>query len=850
MNTELYFPREGKSYPLTTEKAFERTVKKLSDIDVTILFKTEVNLTKESIAQALRETTNGSEQIDLVVIADAVNTTEKDVAQALAADFGIDGKLRPLEVTIQPDTDNKDENEADDNDNVTAKGSLKIDTASEPEPKPVKEEPKEQEEQKTFTVFTTEYKNTLVMLLPVSEFSGIDYSEMLYAAASSVVQPKQKDAFWKRFIPCSGDGPFDVVRKVILLLAICTFIVSSCMLVNILVVEPAKNDSTNNSIKDMLVSVDEQASDVEKKKPVDGSEGTLVDFSNLIAENEDTVGWVTVPNTMIDYVVVQPPESDPEYYLYRDFYGNSSKYGTVFLDYRSKLDSKNMILHGHHMQDGRMFANLKYFEDLSFYKKAPELTYNTIYERGKWKIISIFKTNTLEYQGDFFNYLRGDFQNDYDFLNFVYQLRERSIIDCPVTVNENDTLVSLSTCAYDFESFRFVVVARKVRDGEEDGVDVSKAKLNPDTLYPDIWYSYYGGTKPNVTSFQEAFNNKEIDWYDGARRDWSDKDDKELNKTLEEGKSKALKELKKFIKGRNYSEENSTAVWEIYDQYKALIKKAKSGSEVNEIYRNALVSIRAIQTISEAENSTQESNRLVSEAEVTAKKASSKVELHNSIAGNSYRSEQMDQVEKLFDEYNKKIDKAESVEEIESIKKEGIAKLAKIKTSDEIKAEEASKKAQESSRKAEEASRKAEEASRKQKEKEEASRAAKELKAAKKAAINEINNYVNLNDYAMAQQSTIRSLISTYTAKIRDASSISEVGEYKNSCEKQLSKVRKESELPKPESSTVISEEPVESSELPSEEPVESSEVTSEEPSENPGEPEDEPESPQGEEGE
>ena len=66
MNTELYFPREGGSFPQTTEKAFESTVKKLSDMDITILFKTEVNLNKESITQALKETTSGSEKIDVV----------------------------------------------------------------------------------------------------------------------------------------------------------------------------------------------------------------------------------------------------------------------------------------------------------------------------------------------------------------------------------------------------------------------------------------------------------------------------------------------------------------------------------------------------------------------------------------------------------------------------------------------------------------------------------------------------------------------------------------------------------------------------------------------------------------
>lgn len=792
MNTELYFPREGKSFAQTSEKAFEKTVKELSEIDVSILFKTEVNLSRESIQQALKETTTGSEKIDLIFIADALKSSDKKEANEIAASLGIEGKLTPFEASLKKSEETKKEAKKEEEKKSASSGALKLESTEEEKEEenentaPVQDQAEadeassvEAETEKTekkgpesFTAYCTEYNNTLIVLLPTEEATGMDFSTMLFAAASSTINPKQKNSFWKRFIPCSGDSAFDVVRKVILLLAICTFIVSSCMLVNILVLEPTQNDSTNNSIRDLLVSTDEEESGAVVKKTVDGSEGTLVDFTNLLAENSDTIGWVTVPNTLIDYVVVAPPESDPEYYLYRDFYGNGSKYGTVFLDYRSRVDSKNMILHGHHMQDGRMFANLKYYEDIDFYKKTPIFTYNTIYEKAKWEIISIFKTNTLDYQGDFFNYLRGDFQNDYDFLNFIYQVRERSIIDTPVKVNEYDTIVTLSTCAYDFESFRFVVVARKVRDGEKAEVDVSKAAHNPDPLYPDIWYNTYGGTKPEVTSFQDAFNHKKIDWYDGKRDDWSEKDDKELNKTLDEGKEKALEELTKFVEGRTYSDSNKEKVDEILKQYTEMINKATSGSEVNEIYRNALVSIRAVQTISEAEASDLEKSRLESETLLENKKASAKVELHNSIAGNTYRTTQMDAVEKIFKGYNSKIDKAKTVEEVESLKKEGISLLAKIETADEMTKEESERKEEEASKKAKEASDKkaAEEAS-----KAEASKAAAELKEHRNQAVNEIQNYGNLDNYDSAGRAKVNGIRTVYSGKIKSAMSISEI---------------------------------------------------------------------------
>lgn len=837
MYTELYFPRDGKSFSKTTDKDFEGTVKQLSELDINIIYKTEVNLTKESISQALKETSSGEDLIDLIMIADAVKEDDIEKARALLEELGISGgKVKRLEVAQKNENSTKP-NEKKRNTIVIeeapgikiespAKPALTLDKGDEPDPvfagDTAEIETKEADVQNKNIIyaFSVEYNKKLIILLPTEEAVGADFSTILCSISNAVMHPKQKSAFWKRFIPCSGDSPFDVVRKVILLLAICTFIVSSYMLINILIIEPAFNDRTNNSIKDMLVSTDDGSGNNPNKKPIDGSQGILLDFSNLYAENPDTIGWITVPNTVIDYVVVKPQEDkDPEYYLYRDFYGNDTKYGTIFMDYRSKLDSKNLILHGHHMQDGRMFANLKNFEDLDFYKSTPTFTFNTIYEKSEWKIISIFKTNTLDYQGDFFNYLRGSFQNDYDFLNFVYQIRERSIIDCPVSVNENDTLVTLSTCAYDFEEFRFVVVARKVRDGEDTSVDVSKAAKNPDTLYPDIWYNYNGGTKPEVTTFQDAFNNKKISWYDGNRTNWSENDDKDLTKTLDEGKKNAVDLLNKYISSRKFDETDKAAIDNLLKQYIELINSASSGQEVNELYDNALNDFKKFKTISEKE----ESDKLASAQEVTSKKASAKVELHNSIAGNSYRNEQMEQVNKLFDEYNKKIDAAKTVEDIEKIKKEGIDKLSKIKTNDELTKEEESKKAEESqkaeesrlaeeSRKAEESSkaeeaRKAEEeAARKAEEarlaEEEASRKAEEarlaeekLKKARENAITQIEIYAQSNEYYPDQQSEIDSILSKYTAVINGSDDENTINDNVNHAKTDLSKVKTKEQI-------------------------------------------------------
>ena len=322
---------------------------------------------------------------------------------------------------------------------------------------------------------------------------------------------------------------------------------------------------------------------------------TLLDFSKLIETNPDTVGWIKVPNSVIDYVVVKPPEDDPEYYVKRDFYGDQSNYGTIFLDSRSQLDSKNIILHGHNMQDGRMFSSLKNYLDLGFYKTTPTFTFNTIYEKNDWKVISVFKTNTMEAQGEVFNYLRGSFESDYDFLDFVYNLRVRSVIDCPVSVNENDILVTLSTPCYDMEDFRLVIVARRVRDGEKTSVDVAKAKINSQPLYPDGWYSSFGGTKPTVTSFQKAFKNNKINWYDGNST-WKSEDDNELQKVLTEGKENAKRMLRESYNKNDYETEQQQEIESIINKYMEQINNATVANDVNKLYAAAINEINNVKT--------------------------------------------------------------------------------------------------------------------------------------------------------------------------------------------------------------------------------------------------------------
>jgi sortase B len=187
------------------------------------------------------------------------------------------------------------------------------------------------------------------------------------------------------------------------------------------------------------------------------------------------------------------------------------------------------------MQDGSMFSDLLKYGgtsgNLDFIKASPIVYFDTEYGSGVYKIISYLKVNVADGRNKFFNYLMPAFNSDAQFMNYVYNVRIRSLFDMPVDVNENDTLITLSTCSYEFGAdFRTVLIARKVRPGETYSVDTSKIKINSDALWPDVYYYSYGSSKPSYSSFLNAYNSgsTEVSWYDG---DGKPSGEEELDKT-------------------------------------------------------------------------------------------------------------------------------------------------------------------------------------------------------------------------------------------------------------------------------------------------------------------------------
>lgn len=256
------------------------------------------------------------------------------------------------------------------------------------------------------------------------------------------------------------------------------------------------------------------------KDPNRDNRGRLLQFRDVLEANEDVKGWITIADTVINYPVLQSSEDDPEYYLTRNIKRQKDKAGSLFLDMQSSVEenTKNLVIHGHNMKSTQnMFHELELYKKLDFYKERPTISFDTIFETGKWKIFSIIITNGSSKKEPFFDYTRSHFNDDTDFLKFVYELRIRSKFDIDVDINENDQLLTLSTCTYELNDYRLIIVARRVREGEDPSVDVNAVKRNPNTLYPLSWYDNYNKEVPEIKTFEESLEEGSITWYHPAK---------------------------------------------------------------------------------------------------------------------------------------------------------------------------------------------------------------------------------------------------------------------------------------------------------------------------------------------
>lgn len=199
-------------------------------------------------------------------------------------------------------------------------------------------------------------------------------------------------------------------------------------------------------------------------------------YQALYEQNPDLIGWLRIPDTVIDYPVMQTP-LDETYYLSRDFEKRDSTSGCLILDtasqagigtaaqdYRNGIaPSTNLIIHGHTMKSGEMFGGLKKYADETYGKAHRLLYFDSLYEQREYELIAVFYSQVYRSTDPVFKYydfFRASTQEEFD--NWYQNIKALSLYDTGVSAQFGDEFLTLSCCAYHVANGRFVVVARRV----------------------------------------------------------------------------------------------------------------------------------------------------------------------------------------------------------------------------------------------------------------------------------------------------------------------------------------------------------------------------------------------------
>lgn len=182
-----------------------------------------------------------------------------------------------------------------------------------------------------------------------------------------------------------------------------------------------------------------------------------VDITELKEKNSDTVGWINVNNTNINYPFVQT--KDNSYYLNHSFDKKYNEAGWVFLDYRNSknINNKNTILYAHSRLDKTMFGSLSKVLKSSWYNNKDNhiIRLSTDTENTLWQIFSVYKIPEESY------YITTNFNNNEEYNKFLNTIKQRSIHNFNTNLDTNDKILTLSTCYSDTE--RTVVHAKLIK---------------------------------------------------------------------------------------------------------------------------------------------------------------------------------------------------------------------------------------------------------------------------------------------------------------------------------------------------------------------------------------------------
>lgn len=257
--------------------------------------------------------------------------------------------------------------------------------------------------------------------------------------------------------------------KIVLMLLIVIFAISSYFFIK----EIAENKKENDLYEDLqeIMQNDEKLPNENDNTAILNNEITNLsnkntnnsyNLENITKINADTIGWIKINGTNINYPVMQ----NGNYYLHRNIYKNYSSHGTPYLAENCNLStSDNLIIYGHHMNDNSMFSDLVNYKNYQFYKNHKYINFYTLKDgqtiESTYEIVIAFKTVAYSNSGfKYYNYT--NFYDEQELNSFVDNCRNLEVYNTGTRISYGDKLLTLSTCEYSQKNGRMVIVSKKI----------------------------------------------------------------------------------------------------------------------------------------------------------------------------------------------------------------------------------------------------------------------------------------------------------------------------------------------------------------------------------------------------
>lgn len=233
------------------------------------------------------------------------------------------------------------------------------------------------------------------------------------------------------------------------------FVVSAVMLGKYFLTAE-KEQSEFDTLAELVYGPPDQSGSGAAASESTAQEEQELSLDQLFALNSDTFGWISIPDTRLDYPVMHTPD-DPEKYLRKSFYGAYADSGVPFLEAQCTADSSNLIIYGHNMKSGSMFHALEGYLDAAYYSAHPTISLTTAEGETLYDVMAVLHFQiTAENISTYYAIPQTAEQFD----AYVAGIRAAALYDLHTTASWGTRLLTLSTCDNITDDGRILVIAR------------------------------------------------------------------------------------------------------------------------------------------------------------------------------------------------------------------------------------------------------------------------------------------------------------------------------------------------------------------------------------------------------